>query len=245
MSEIPFSGELVSAGVGEPIMHAEKLKQIENDPSKIIRALTFKRLEEMYLHKGLRVELNEVIKTCKQLYQELKEKYGIPVSADFVIGKNENDEKVIYVISDRIDGDDLSQLGKEKLRELKGELDDLYHSVITYFTEKLLSGEYYLVDIFKPEQYVYGTAPDQQEDKIHLVDTDIYFHKSKTGIYANVVETTKYLQVLEQLTGEKFDHARQALKELLDVELEFHPQDILSPRRIKDCRMIIENFLVS
>ncbi len=235
-------------GLGEPKFHDEKLKQIENNPDKIIRTCTFQRLEDMYLHKGPRMEPEEVIKTAKGLFEEFEQDYAIPVTVDFVIGKDEQNEKVVYVINNRIDGTDLGRLRKEEMKELKEQLDALYHAVVSYFTRKLLSGEYYLVDIFKPAQYVYGTAPHEEEKKIYLVDTDIFFHNAKTGIYMNIAETIKYVQVLEEYTEEKFTHTHQALQEFLNIESISDPNDpqaAFFSKRIDDYKASIEKFVTA
>lgn len=211
VNEIPFRN-LVDSDI------LERFSEIENNPNKVIRKESFDELNERYNNK---IEIIELTKVAKRLFDELAGKYNILVAADFLIGKNKEGGKVVYSIVDKIDGGNLEEVELSTETATKAEV--LYASVAKYFFDKSHEGGLYLCDINNPSQYVYGRKNGEQEDKIYLIDTDIYISNSRAGMYLVVNWLTRHMSGVEKHFKIKFEKAREYIRQFVEQPL---PEEI-------------------
>lgn len=210
----PFAEHLKTSNVFDESGEVEllKLKELESLPHKIIRVETFDEINERY---GGEKSAMELVPLAKKLYDELGEKYGINVSVDFIIGKNEEGEKVVYSIVDKIEGENLTQT--EKSAEVAKQVASLYASLAKYHLDKFQTGESFLYDINGPQQYVYGKKFGDKEDNIHLVDTDIFVGDNKTTLLIQLRLLAIYINGNEKRFNTKFNKARELLRESIEL----------------------------
>lgn len=207
VNEVPFRS-LVSSGI------SEMFSEIESNPNKVIRTESFDELDERYNNK---IEITELTKITKKLFKELEEKYGIPTPVDFLIGKNKEGDKVVYSIVDKIAGRNLEEV--EPSVEVITKSDALYASVAKYFFDKSNEGGPYLCDINNPSQFVYGRKHGEQEDKVYLVDTDLYISNSRVGIYLVVNWLTRHMSGVEKHLKTNFEKAREYINKFVEQPL--------------------------
>ncbi|MES2437409.1 MAG: hypothetical protein V4519_05365 [Patescibacteria group bacterium] len=224
MSEMPFNERLIPSGLGDTPQHLEELLQLENHPNKIIRIYPLDVVEQTY-----HMPAEEALKNGKRLFEELNTNYNISTKADFVIGKDKEDRKVVYIITDRIEGESLHHIvdksESDEIKKIEGDVHNMYISLIKYYTDKIQSGDYFLDDIAILHQYVYGKKTGELEEKIYMVDTDISFNKDKASIYEAVWELTRQMKRFEKRLNTKFDDVRNMIKEFLNVHYVINSND--------------------
>lgn len=216
INEAPFRN-LIDSDV------SEMFSEIENNPNKVIRAESFGELNERYDNK---IEIIELTKIAKKLFNELEEKYGIFTPTDFLIGKNKEGDKVVYSIVEKIEGRNLEEA--ELSTEVITKSETLYASVAKYFFDKSHEGGLYLCDINNPSQFVYGRKHGEQEDKVYLIDTDIYISNNRAGIYLVVNWLTRHMSGVEKHFKTKFEKAREYISKFVEQSL---PEEISSSEK--------------
>ncbi|MEK7579195.1 MAG: hypothetical protein AAB460_01535 [Patescibacteria group bacterium] len=235
--EPPFVGSRLDSEVSEDHKGSGKLTEIENNPNKVIRRESLDALRTRYKNK---IEIVELVRIAKTLFEELETKYGIEAPVDFIIGVDAPGNGVVYSIVDKIDGEGLGVLGDSS--EALSQIQDLYASVARYYLDKLRDGGFYLNDIANEAQYVYGKKPGTEKNKIYLVDTDIYFNESSVKMYTTVVWLTRHIKEHEKNLGIVFESAREYLQQFVNQPL---PDKMSSEEKIRVTKNIegIQKFL--
>lgn len=219
MSETPFKHNLIESDISKSSAH--KLKEFEGNPNKIIRKYSFDSLERRpNSTQSENIDLFEFIIIGKKLFEELTEKYNISVPVDFVIGKDDQNENSLYVLTDRIEGDNLEQYITTGRKEIIPVIEDLYLKLVKYLTDKLVSGDYYLVDIFRPDQYVFGVKANDSKPRTHLVDTDLYIHNNKVNIYKYMLGLVSTIPQIEQNLDISLDLVRERINQFIATSLD-------------------------
>ncbi len=177
-NQMPFKEPLVKSDVGEK--EEDKLKEFENNPNKIVRKITLDEI--IYRFSDENINLIEAAVNAVKLFKELEDKYHINVPANFLIGKDENNRDALYSIVDKIDGKNFCNLELTDIdnKEIfNKELEDLFVNLIHYYRDKYKDQAYYLSDIGKVSQFMYGLINNKQGQHIYLVDTDPLFTSVK------------------------------------------------------------------
>ncbi len=107
----------------------------------------------------------------------------------------------------------------KKSEEITEKVKALYTAVVRYFLDKSKEGGLYLWDICGESQYIYGKKVDDTEDKIYLIDTDIWLNNSKTGIYLVVYWLTRHMSGAEMDFNTKFVEAREYIQQFISQPL--------------------------
>lgn len=163
-NEIPFKGDFnrlegISSKIKVPLV----------SPDKVIKATPF----EDYLFN----ESGEAVKNIKEtekLLDELKSKYNINIPKnECVIGKNEKGKKSIFFVTDRIQGENFTDIArfKNKIDHPKEKVENLLSNLLQYLIDKTKNNEPFLWDIFKRRNYLIETKKD---GLIYLVDLEGY-----------------------------------------------------------------------
>jgi hypothetical protein len=213
--EAPFSAiDLIDSNISEAHKKYHKFFELKNEQNKIIRVENLDELKHKHKDK---FELVELVEIAKELFTELQEKYEINVPADFFIGKDKEEKEVVYSVVDKIEGKHLGEV--EKSEEVSKKIEKLYTSVAKYFLDKSKEGGLYLWDICGQSQYVYGKKSGDNEDKIYLIDTDIWLNNSRTGMYLVVYWLTRHMSAQEKNSDTKFNDARNYIKQFIEQPL--------------------------
>jgi hypothetical protein len=222
-NQIPFKGDLVDSDVSETHKGAGKLMELENNPNKIIRVISFESLEQKYQGRYSPIKIASF---GRKLYKELESNYGISVPVEYVAGKDENGNKIIYGITDRITGKDLSKI--EATAESAEQVEKLYISISEYYLDKsskLAQGEMYLSDINDASSYIYGTIANNEKPRIFFVDTDLYFRDDKISFYYVVAWLVRHMRSQENKFNKQFCTARANIEKILSSPLPDGLQD--------------------
>jgi hypothetical protein len=73
----------------------------------------------------------------------------------------------------------------------------------------------YLWDICGGTQYIYGKKAGDTEEKIYLVDTDIWLNNSRKGMYLVVYWLTRHMSDAEEHSNTKFVDARSYIEQFV------------------------------
>ena len=239
-NQAPFKGNLVESDISETHKGAGKLMELENNPNKIIRAISFESLEQKYQGRYSPIELAGF---GMKLYKELESKYGISIPVEYVAGKDENDNKIIYGITDRVVGKDLSKI--EATTESAEQVERLYNSISEYYlnkSSKLAQGEMYLSDINDASSYIYGTTANNEKPRIFFVDTDLYLRDDKISFYYVVAWLVRHMRSQENKFNKQFSAARANIEKILSSPLPDGLQDA-EEKEIKKAITEAKNFL--
>jgi hypothetical protein len=211
-------------------------KKLNPNGDKIVRRLA----DELPHDKDIGDEgidkLIDIIKENEDRFEELKNKYGIDTpKQESLIATSEKglyqDGRVIYTVVNKIDGENLSDvdLKEEEFEEWGVRFDELYSSLIQYLTDKHLSGERYLRDIFTNKQYMYGVeaGEDSEKDKkkIHLIDIEPRLSKIPKNEYekcdeelACLVYVVNSIILLESKIGEvKLKNVKEKINNFFNI----------------------------
>lgn len=213
------------------------LKELENSPNVIVRREALDRFIGRY---GIEDPI-EAAHYGEKLFQELK-KFGINViQTRLVVGNDESGIPMVFGITERILGEQLDEVA-DISEKTKKEFEALYTGLVRYLEYKQKDGGYYMKDIFRNRQYVYGKSKNDIESKIYLVDVDQEAHFVAPGSYDGIFlgclnlvistmkntekrfrvrfgsvrrETSQFLSSLPQ--DEKYTHLIEAMREKLKV----------------------------
>ena len=199
-----------------PSKRPGKLFEEKNFPNKIIRV---ERADELLSKHNNAFEFPELVQEAGRLYRELEEKYGINVPINtYKIEKDKSGHDIVYCIVDRIEGKHLEEV--DLSNEFNEQVETLYTSVARYFVDKQKEGGLYLWDINGQSQYIYGKKSGEQNDKIYLIDTDIWMSRSRTGMYLVLEWLTRHMSGMEARINKRFEKAREYIKQLIIQPLE-------------------------
>jgi len=239
-NQVPFQGDMEESDVSENHKGTGKLLETKNNPNKIIRIIGFDDLEQK--HQG-KLDPKEIAGLGMKLYKELENDYGISVPVEYVVGENENGDKVIYGVTDRVEGEDLSKI--EATTELAEQVEKLYISISQYYLDKcskLSQDEMYLSDINDASSYILGTIADNEKQGIHLVDTDLYLRGDKISFYYVVAWLVRHMRSQENKFNKQFNIARTNIEKILSSPLPDGLQEA-EKKEIKKAIAEARNFL--
>lgn len=106
-NETPFKEELVDSRISPTHAGSGKLFELGQNSDKVVRVESFDRLKQIYGDSSDPVHITALV---KKLYSELENDFDIKVPVDFVVGVDPKGEKVIYGITDKIEGVDLDKI---------------------------------------------------------------------------------------------------------------------------------------
>lgn len=166
--ESPFREPLVESNLPR-----ERLRTLRGRPDVVIRSETLQRLAKQY---GMENPL-DAVREAKRLFDELRTTYGVRISGDFLVGKDEEENPALFVVADRIEGRDPLHGHDDPSdeRHIAEELRELFSSLVDYLSDKCRSGDYFLWDIMRSEQYIYGAKKGEREKHLYLTDIELDF----------------------------------------------------------------------
>lgn len=203
--------DLVESNISKRHKGSNKFYELKDNPNKIIRVESFDELKSKHNNK---LEIDELIEVAKKSFTEMEEEYGISCSVDFVVSKDKNGKDVVCSISDRIEGKQLGNV--EKTEKFVIKIKKLYSAIAKYFLYKFSDGGLYVWDINGESQYIYGKKQGDKEDKIYLIDTDIWLSRSKSDMYLSVYWLVRHMSWLEHRLGIRFQEARNYITEFIN-----------------------------
>lgn len=212
--QAPFKDELVESDVSEFHKGTGAFLETTSYPGKIVRVETFLKLAERY---GGEVDPIEAAAMGQSLYRELDQEYGIPTPVDFLVGKDPQNREVVYSIVDKIEGLNLDQA--ESTQEIAEKVEELYGKIAQYYLDKLSKDEPYLVDIAASTQYVYGHTQTVEEDRIYLVDTDLFIKDGSYAMYDVVCWFLRHMIPVERKFDLSFTRARMLIRQFVDAPI--------------------------
>lgn len=224
---------LVESDISEHHKGSNKFYELKDNPNKIIRVESSNELLEKHDNK---IEIPELVEVTKKLYKDLEEKYGILAPVDFITSKDSNGKDIVCSITDRIEGKHLSEVNKSE--EFLDKTEKLYTSVSKYFLDKFKEGGLYVWDINGESQYIYGKKLGDKEDKIYLIDTDIWLSKNKDDMYLSVYWLARHMSWLEHNLGVQFQGARNNIIEFINQPLPSNTDESVE-KNIEEIRKII------
>lgn len=222
--EIPFKEKLVKSSLNSPV-----LKEFENRKDKIIRTVD---VEELRSNLG-NLDYEELLGELKASLTSFIESYGCELpNPQWIVGKNEKDEEVIYGITDKIEGSDLIALAKKDPKKAVELIENHFQSVVKYLSLVQKNGDMYLSDINKPNQFVYGKGSGDQENKMYLVDVDprlaMYDSRNPSNpdnkdFYDDIEELIEELIKTEVIFGFQLEKSRSAIKVFIEEKIPKEP----------------------
>ena len=222
-AQVPFGDKLTVSKISEVHIGRDKLFEFAHNPDKIIRVESFSTLEKRYKDQ---IDPIDVAILGRKLYKELENAYGIFAPVDYVAGKDSKGDKVVYGITDKVDGENLDEI--EVTPEITEKVELLYSSISQYYLDKSPKDEPYLADINNASQYMYGKRKDDEFSRIYLVDTDLYIRDGKVALCNVVLWLYRHMASVERKYGKKFTHAREIIGQILNTPL---PQNITEEQR--------------
>ncbi len=175
-------------------------------------------------------------KALKSLFEELKNKYSIPIDVKVVVAKTKFDDRQIHFLTHKIEGETIpeesgeefiGQMTPEERANFTEEMDRLMSGLSRYALENYGNSSF-LWDIAGMAQYMWGkkTLEDGslEKDK-HLYLVDIEPHMlGKIGSLKRAMHHEKYffndlvgsLETYENLLKFRFVKARENIKKLSD-----------------------------
>jgi hypothetical protein len=222
MNKGPFKNPLEKGKISE---ESSNLYEIEGDSGKKIDKVV-RKID--WLDKTLKEipdSVNKVV-IIKRLFEELKS-YGIDSPVDWVLADALKEDKhqgpTLYAFTDKIEGVNLEDVSVEKKAEVAKEVEKIVEGWVDYFSEKLKSGDYFLWDITRGRQYMYGHRETDKENKIYMVDTDPLISNDSGELFFSLVTLAISTPSLENIFNTKFVKAREKLNQLIG-EFENNPK---------------------
>jgi hypothetical protein len=208
-----------------------KFSVLKNNPNVVIRS------EPCW---GSQEETEKFLDKGELLFRELSEQYSVPLPPfEAVTGKNKAGEETIFIITERIQGENLyTLLETNPPAELREKLEALCEGLSKYFLDKYKSGGMYLSDI-NPTQFIYGTRPGRDQKEIYWMDFDLYRYRdleksspAELRLFLRYVDTIAYMILqAEQGYGTRFGVARGLLK---DFTKQVKLDDLYDPEMLGD-----------
>ena len=221
---LPFSPDsLVKSNISKSHTGEGTFFESRDLPGKVIRLENSDELIERHHNK---IPFGELVRTGKELFAELVEKYGIAVPVTFYERNGE-----VYSVVDKVT--EAEEISEEEKKEHASKISKLYASIASYFLDKLKGGDLYLWDICGASQYVYGKREGDEKNNVYLIDTDIWLGNSRSGLCLTMYWLTRHMSASEKKFGAHFADARssisdfiQTLPDDLDDEEKLHVSEI-------------------
>ncbi|MBI5470459.1 hypothetical protein HY968_04060 [Candidatus Kaiserbacteria bacterium] len=149
--------------------------QFQDDPRFTVREFKY----DYDQFAGIRTGKN-FPKKIKGFFDELRDTYSINVPVHFVVANNPKGRKCIYVITDVVKPQNLSTLSVDEKQKFQKQYGKLLNGLLKYLIHKFEKKERFLEEIMPVLhdkdiwQYVYGKKEGDTDDRIYLVDTDLF-----------------------------------------------------------------------
>ena len=145
----------------------------ESDAIPVNRFMDYRVAVHHIIETKRPTSMEEVRDLTQKLFGEL-EMRGILVAAQNVIAmKDAVDRDAVFVSAkDVIPGGDANSLQGEQLIEYARAMTDVWRKLHAYYRDKATTGEPFLWDIFRHEQYVWGKTKGDALNRMYLVDVD-------------------------------------------------------------------------
>jgi hypothetical protein len=243
---VPFSSPLVPTDIPEikgDSVWRERIFELKSNPDIIVRTVNVRG--SIFFEK----DKEEVVRIAKREYDLLKTKYHIPVSAQFVLSGKNNNDAVIYGITDRVyeERENREEEIYERAKVAVGLLHYFFDTLQTYSldTQKM---KYFLSDIGFEEQYVYGKTTKDTRNAFRLVDIDPEHISNDMGSFLlsfqDVVETIVdgVVKFLKQ-RGRSLQEMRDPVQKSMNVLKELEQKGFLEneKRKLEDLRNVVQN----
>ncbi len=221
-------------------LNLHEAREMLNSPNYVVKCKSLEDLQTSYKDKIYgEFEAMDLVETGKRLFDELKQEYSIETPVKFFVGNNADGQQVFYTRVDKISGQDLAR--KENLQNINKIIQELYVNLSKYYLDKLKNGGFFLTDINGSSQYVYGGKGDQKENRIYLVDADIYLDNRPESLLTTTYWLSRHLSDVESKLNADVLSARNNIREFVD-----NYQSLFPVQAGKDIERLseIQNFLV-
>ncbi len=159
-----------------PFESRTRLREFKDNPNKIVR-------EEMMINDSINDSIRHYANVRKQ-FESLQSEYGVNVPGiDVVIGENDREEKKVFMVVDKIEGENLEEI-KSLPEDSKEKLEKFYVGVLESMLNAYKKEEAFLGDV-APRNLVYGHEAKEQgaEDDFYLVDVGHSSFVEREGQY--------------------------------------------------------------
>ena len=221
--QVPFKGGLSPHEDMQKIGENTKLQQAGGNTDYVIR--------ETWQRQGNTETIEEQARHLKRRFEELRG-FGVVTPSEIVIGKSKSGEAVVYVATHHVHGTQLKDLLELRLQKkdekiLRDILPAHYDSLLDYFTHKLRTGEEFLDDVSRNDQYVFGklTVDSKATTQIYLVDSDGRRCTDINNLVRDLLEIGDNLIVAEMNVGINLGQEKKRLVSVLDEALSNIPEE--------------------
>jgi len=169
------------------------------------------------------------------LFNELQNNYGITSPAKFFLGKNKEKETSLFTVVDRIEPTKITKENKEIISQI---FCHLHETLSRYYLDKLRNEKFFLTDINGATQYVYGNKlfRNKKENKIYLVDTDMYLDNRPKSLL-----TVVYWLARHAAEDEEKSQIIQNIKIFInEYQCKFKQMGIKDEKRLKQLKFFLE-----
>ncbi len=163
------------------------LRQFKNNPAFTVRE--HRRSSEEFQDFEETVSASEIALKVKELFEEFNSQYHPCAPVHFIIAKEENEE-IIYVVTEVIKEIPKEALSPEQLEKYYRECTALLETFVKYCEDKFESKEEFLTDVTILRQYVYTKKKGEKENHLYLVDTDPF----SSGVVTDMIYVVKNLE---------------------------------------------------
>ena len=245
----------------EPLLNSEsvpsefqhKIKELKNQPDKLVREyyIDLTHLDEDGVWSQNIEKSIEKFKKGRVIFKDFIDQYGLHApDYEAVLGKNEKGTPVLFLIVDKIEGQDLNSievLPKEALEEF----DMLFEATFKYYLSIYKEGGDFWSE-FANRQIIYGHKHHEEENHPYIVDVEPRYYtydKSLSGNRYKYEKQSEYffekielicrdLFKVEQKLGTQLQKARSALVDLISSISKKEPNYFI----IKDLKRYAELF---
>ncbi|MFA6594560.1 MAG: hypothetical protein WCT16_04895 [Candidatus Buchananbacteria bacterium] len=219
-----------------PSKHNElHLGEIEEGQDRVfVRVMTFDKDND-----NQEADINRTVieraRIGNALFKELADDYHVRLpKMQFVVGKDKNNKSAVFVLANRVEGHNLSELIDETdiaslsapdKKRLISELDDLIVSLGNYYYDIVKSVESgkekeHLWDVDGFSQYIFGRQKGDSVSHIYLIDLDPLFEK--VDLWRGFTDAVIYIGVFlvripycEERFGGRLLKSRQRFLEII------------------------------
>lgn len=203
---------------------AQRLKEFEGNPNRIVTKVNFQVLSNRYERTRNNAEdgINSAI-NAKKLLEELRDKYHFPIPlVDVIVGADEKLKPCAYVLTEKIDGNPITELLSRRNGYLKsgqdrqniiGELDLAFARFTEYVREKYTAKDLCLWDMGSPDQFVWGRKQGENSPHLYAVDMEIHFvTRDRESIFDAFLQALDAILDIEKKYGIAFSHTREKIE---------------------------------
>ncbi len=215
---MPFRGEQIKPDIDDP--HGrEWLRALSADPHKIIRKT------QLYEDPDDRKKQLADHRHAKTYFDRLRDDYGMAIpDIDIVVGDDEDGQKTIFNVVDRIDGRNVEHTRRFSAEDVP-EFEAFFVGLFSAYKDDITLERPYWSD-FGEGQLVYGRRKGEDKDRVHIVDIQPYMraydHRQASDARTFLKELFFIEGQMEHLEekfpeGTRFEAARAKLEEVREL----------------------------